>query len=210
MPDTAKDLGWDADDCKGQGGHEPLWNFRQLSPTRQLPWFERFFTPHRGQLISRVACYLSVFMPADIGLASDLQAVIVDKSEADPKQWRRGWAYSSNAGFDENGDMRIQVYELEDAVVRAIAGQGIRYDALLTMLNLTDPDVPVVDLTDLTTPAGQERALARLGYYKGAVDGIPGPMLRAAVMTFQHSAGLNVDGIPGPITRQAISIALAK
>ena len=39
-----------------------------------------------------------------------------------------------------------------------------------------------------------QRRLAALGHYQGAVDGIVGPMTRAAIRAFQKGAGLAVDG----------------
>lgn len=206
MPDTARGLGWEIGDCEGRDGHPPLWNFRSLSPTAQLPWFERYYAPHKGKLVSRAACYVCTFLPADLDLASDPQAVLVDKSESDPKQWRRGWAYSSNMSFDANHDLKIQVFELEDAIVRALAGAGTRYQALLDLVGITDPDRVQHVTFDPTTALGQEEILQRAGFYSGALDGIPGPQLRAAIVSFQRAHGLAPDGIVGPNTRAALAV----
>lgn len=206
MPDTAAGLGWDAEDCEGEGDQPPLHTFRQLSAVRQLGLFERYFVQYRGRLVSAAACYVATFLPADLALAGDTAAVLVDKSQADPKRWRRGWAYASNASFDANRDLKIQVHELEDAIRRNAVGP--RADAFLLFLGLPPtPHAPVV--YDLTTVWGQEVALQKLGYYKGNIDGIPGPLLKAAVLAFQKDEGLDQAGCFGPRTRATAQEALA-
>ena len=49
--------------------------------------------------------------------------------------------------------------------------------------------------------------LHALDYYGGAIDGIIGPVTRAAIMAFQRSRGLAVDGIAGPKTQAALQLA---
>jgi len=49
--------------------------------------------------------------------------------------------------------------------------------------------------------------LHALNYYGGAIDGIIGPVTRAAIMAFQKSRGLVVDGIAGPKTQAALQLA---
>lgn len=49
-----------------------------------------------------------------------------------------------------------------------------------------------------------QTALKSLGFYKGKVDGIPGPMTESAIEGFQKSRGLAVDGIVGTKTLQAL------
>lgn len=196
MPDTARQLGWPLADCIAG-----LPQFRSLSASGQLRWFEKYFAPHTGQLVNRAACYVSTFLPADIGLAGDPDAVLVDKNG------RRGWAYSSNASFDENHDLRIQVRELEDAIQRN--ARGPRWDALVVALGgelaAAPPPVPF----DLGTTLGLQEALGRLGYEHGPDDGLVGPATRGALRRFQAEHGLAPDSIPGPRTRAALVAALA-
>lgn len=45
-----------------------------------------------------------------------------------------------------------------------------------------------------------QRALVARGFNTGGIDGIYGPMTRAAVMAFQSSVGITADGIYGPVT----------
>lgn len=49
-----------------------------------------------------------------------------------------------------------------------------------------------------------QRLLKDKGFPPGPVDGVMGPMTRAAVRAFQKANGLEVDGIVGPITRAAL------
>ena len=51
---------------------------------------------------------------------------------------------------------------------------------------------------------GLQVALYRYGYYKGAIDGIPGPMTDKALRDFQRRAGLDPDGVAGKQTRKAL------
>jgi hypothetical protein len=52
--------------------------------------------------------------------------------------------------------------------------------------------------------AALQVTLRARGYYSGTIDGIRGPLTRAATMRFQRRAGLAVDGILGPRTRAGL------
>lgn len=53
----------------------------------------------------------------------------------------------------------------------------------------------------MTSTLDIQRRLAALGFSPGRpLDGIPGPMTRAAIKAFQKARGLALDGIVGPIT----------
>jgi murein L,D-transpeptidase YcbB/YkuD len=56
--------------------------------------------------------------------------------------------------------------------------------------------------------AGIQKALQRLGFDPGQIDGVMGPDTRAAIKQFQEANGLAVDGIPGPKTQAALARAL--
>ena len=56
-------------------------------------------------------------------------------------------------------------------------------------------------LDPVQTMTGIQARLSNLGYPCGDVDGIIGPLTRAAVRSFQEDNGLVVDGIPGPMTQ---------
>jgi peptidoglycan hydrolase-like protein with peptidoglycan-binding domain len=51
--------------------------------------------------------------------------------------------------------------------------------------------------------AAVQVALKRVGLYNATVDGVRGPLTKAAIARFQRARGLSVDGVVGPQTRQA-------
>ena len=51
--------------------------------------------------------------------------------------------------------------------------------------------------------AAVQVALKRLGLYSATVDGVRGPVTKAAIVHFQRRRGLSVDGVVGPRTRRA-------
>ena len=51
--------------------------------------------------------------------------------------------------------------------------------------------------------AAVQVALKRLGLYSATVDGVRGPLTKAAIVHFQRRRGLAVDGVVGPRTRAA-------
>jgi hypothetical protein len=55
---------------------------------------------------------------------------------------------------------------------------------------------------------GFQKALQKLGYDPGKIDGIMGPHTEAAIKKFQQASGLKADGIVGPKTQAALAKAL--
>src|SRR3954470_11502261 len=51
--------------------------------------------------------------------------------------------------------------------------------------------------------AAVQVALKRIGLYSATVDGVRGPLTKAAIVHFQRRRGLAVDGVVGPRTRRA-------
>jgi peptidoglycan hydrolase-like protein with peptidoglycan-binding domain len=51
--------------------------------------------------------------------------------------------------------------------------------------------------------AAVQVALKRVGLYNATVDGVRGPVTKAAIVRFQRRRGLSVDGVVGPQTRRA-------
>jgi hypothetical protein len=204
MPPIAAGLGWQRDDALPPDPltHIPLTNYRALNPLSQLPWIARYYAPYAGKMTSPSRCYLATFLPA---LLSD--PTLNDQTVLAQKNGKLGWAYSANAIFDENNDLKIQLFELGDAITRNC--HGGRWNEIVT--NTTGQPAPVVTPVDfdLGTIRGVEQALAKLNYYNGAIDGLMGPMLHHALQVFQlQHPPLTADGIYGPKTRAALSAAL--
>ena len=55
-----------------------------------------------------------------------------------------------------------------------------------------------------------QRALTRLGYYMGRIDGQYGPGTEDALSRFQTASGLTPDGTLGPLTQRALKSALGR
>lgn len=55
-----------------------------------------------------------------------------------------------------------------------------------------------------------QKRLAKIGYWKNAVDGLDTPNLRAQIKKFQQTNGLAADGVYGPLTARAVDEAGAK
>jgi hypothetical protein len=79
------------------------------------------------------------------------------------------------------------------------------------------PTCPGNDLADLIqsirpltfiTQMERQKALLKLGFYEGDVDGMWGPESKAALVKFQKSAGLISDGVWGDKTSVAIKEAM--
>jgi hypothetical protein len=186
-------------------------SYRSLSATEELVWAERYYRPARGKLVSRAAIYLWTFVPADIGLASNPDAVITAKrgSSLCP-EGRRANIFDINAGFDANGDHATVVHELDDAIDRAC--RGPLWDELEQRERLQlglEPSVPTGtgSIPDLRTVLGVQQVLELLGYNPGTPDGHIGPRTRAAIAMFQSHALIAADGVAGPITRNALKLA---
>lgn len=63
-----------------------------------------------------------------------------------------------------------------------------------------------IDLDDLE---GVQKALSKLGFSPGTIDGKDGPKTQDAVRAFQAHATIKIDGIAGPQTRKALVDELA-
>lgn len=183
--------------------------FRTLTADAQLPYMERYLSAYKSFLDSRALAYVATFVPSSLQAARDGgdNFVLVQKGG------RLGWAYEANArAFDQNKDYRITVGELDAAIERNC--RGPRWEAIMARLHKalgTEPPAPATDpgVADLGTTLGIQKALRRLGYDPGPVDGIPGPLTRAALVAFQEALELPRDAVAGPLTRAALTTSLA-
>jgi len=111
-----------------------------------------------------------------------------------PKPWTNWlfWQFDGNGGlYLPNGiDSDFCVFNGDEHALKAFA--------------TGTPRKPPPIAVDLSTVAGYQERLRELGFYTGRVDGIVGPLTRAAVRAFQQSRGLLPDGIVGPLTREAL------
>ena len=63
-------------------------------------------------------------------------------------------------------------------------------------------DLVLGGLDPVDEVSGVQARLHNLGLAPGPIDGIPGPLTKAAVQKFQQQVGAKVDGIVGPETRK--------
>lgn len=187
--------------------HWQKWGFTRaqfaaLPADEQIQYALKYLAPFKGALTSSAAIYTAVFLPAFVHEADDPTYVLCARGE------KLGWAYSANAVFDADGDGRITVGELDDAIHRNWTGP--RCAEMLARAGITDaPAWATPDPEDLRTTFGVQRVLSRLGYDLGpsGVDGMPGTFTRLAVVHFQQRSGLVADGLVGPNTRAALLAA---
>lgn len=106
MPATLRGLGfpgtWDA--------------FMYVPIAVQLNWAERYYMPHKGQLVSPGACYLATFLPAFMAHAGEPEFVLCDNNVL-----HTVW-YVANKGLDVNHDGKITVQDLTDRVAHVCVG----------------------------------------------------------------------------------------
>lgn len=201
MPKTLEDLGF-------TGSQK---DFCALTATEQLVWAEKYYAPGAPKLRTRVACYLWTFLPSDIDLATNPEAVLVAQKDSPAcPAGRRPTLFMVNGGFDKNGDHAIMVKELDFAILHAC--RGPRWTAIrdrmreeLGLQPLGEPH-PVIS-PDPNSIRGIQEMLVDLGYRPGEPDGMLGARTHDALLAFQEAKGLDRDGIPGPATRTALSLA---
>lgn len=183
---------------KGTDGTYFGWSekeFLALGVYGQLPYVLRHFAPHKGQLKTPGTLYTAVFLPAFVREAADPEYVLCSREKL-------GWAFTANAVFDADGDGRIQVFELEQAIRRNATGP--RWRELCERAGVKDPGW-TPDPRDLTTIWGVQTRLKELGFYAGEVDGFRGPLTDAAIVAFRESVGLPPGTTVGPRTRAALT-----
>ena len=140
MPATARGLGFFGD----------MATFRMLSVAQQLHWAEKYYGPHRGQLVTPGACYLCTFLPAYMPYAG--RPLFVLCSPTLHPEW-----YQANLGFDHTHKGYINVQDLTDAMNRATVGPrweefAARVRAAMEPLPDTLPEVNEMNRDAVTVP----------------------------------------------------------
>lgn len=110
---------------------EQTHRFTMLSAKDQWPFWEKYFAHHRGQLVSRAACYVCTYLPALLDLAGNPNALLCSADgrtdEAHADRWtqaeRISW-YTGNKGFDRAHTGEIHVRDLTSAIDRSTLAMG--------------------------------------------------------------------------------------
>lgn len=194
---------------QGLGWRQGSVVFRSLSPEEQLPFVFSYFKPWNKDgkpWASAERLYQATFLPGTLRWGNTPDLVLSAKGGT------LGWAYQANAGFDRNGDLKITLGELGDAIRRNC--KGPRWVEIVARLG--GQEAPAEDpaaLPDFGTVRGAQQALKDLGFYTGTVDGVRGPLTFDAISAFQvkHPGTGKKDGSPdglyGQRTRDALEAA---
>lgn len=86
---------------------------------------------------------------------------------------------------------------------RVLVGPVAKLTVLLSVVAIAGTLCADAIAIGKTQVPGVQVALYRHGYYKGPIDGIPGPMTKAAIRRFQKDKKLKPDGVVGKRTRAA-------
>jgi hypothetical protein len=212
MPQTLHGLGWRLGDPRWatpDGMPSLAREFAQLTASEQLPWARAYYGAHRGSLTSAAHCYVATFLPAELPHAADPEHVLcaLPGKHADFPHGKYDWAYKANHGaFDPEAKGWIQVSDMTARIERVAIGP--RWQELEQRVRAAQCG-PTRDL-DLTTVAGVQCGLGRLGFDPGPLDGLFGPRTRAAVIAFAVDRELaDRSGAITPEVQGALSGALA-
>jgi len=118
---------------------------------------------------------------------------------------RASWAKAYRAG--NHAAARDGLMDWTRAGGRRIAGLVRRREAEARLIfeGKYGTTLPA-DRADTAAVLAYQKQLATLGFYRGAVDGIRGPLTKAAVVAYQRShPDLVADGIVGPATRASLA-----
>lgn len=128
---------------------------------------------------------------------------------AGPGSLNDGWAKKLAAGDVRGAAAAIRVYKLTHGILKGRRADEARlletgdYGKIGTHV-IGAPDAPSVSKTAADVMVYQKQ-LATLGFYKDAIDGIPGGLTKAAILAYQKQhADLVDDGIVGPATRASL------
>ncbi len=141
--------------------------FRALDAADQVPWLERYMTPHASWCSSDALCYVAIFLPA-----------LGAKAQAEGPEFilcgQRGplsWAYQANRVLDRDGNGSITVADLGAQLTAQC--KGPRWDAIISRLRQelgvqpsTPPDIDTAPEVEVPHP------LARMSVNVSATSGV--------------------------------------
>jgi hypothetical protein len=129
-----------------------LEGFAALSAEMQLPYWERYFAPHKGKLVNAAAAYVCTYLPALLDLAGNPDALLCsqDGRTDSPYTFKRedviGW-YAGNLSFDPHRTGEIRVHQLTEAIARSCAAMGDTWTGYVASIHAAQPAAPI-DVTD--------------------------------------------------------------
>ncbi len=94
------------------------------------------------------------------------------------------------------------------AVIAVLCAGFIFGGQIYQQVNMAEPVALTIESVDAAVADTREvqTVLKKWGYYTGSVDGINGPLTKAAVKKFQRKYGLTADGIVGPLTASKMGL----
>jgi lysozyme len=125
---------------------------------------------------------------------------------------RASWVTAFQSGDLAGARQRLMLWT--KAAGRTVVGLTRRRKAEARLIfdgdyGLEQPGAPQLDAA-LNEIRAQQADLATLGFYKGAIDGIAGPTMTAAILAYQKShPDLVADGVAGPATFASIARDIA-
>lgn len=139
----------------------------------------------------------------------------IPQSDAEAKRWfQRAADRGVSAGLYELARFETDELERERKMYTAAKAGAERAQEWLRVKSAGGvPEAPLGPPAGLMldAPTGApdiaeiQEGLAELGYYDGPVDGIAGPMTRAAISKFQSDNGLPATGLPSRSLRQRLN-----
>jgi N-acetyl-anhydromuramyl-L-alanine amidase AmpD len=130
---------------------------------------------------------------------------VFSQEPIDQIDWVQSYTQPDHPAWDD--DTQIDATEL-----LKLMDHAIDIDEHMT----SDEDEEQEDTNPVGTMMQVQEVLAALGYYSGRIDGIFGPLTKAATKAFQNTWNatnnddrVKVDGIPGPQTKMRLSKQLA-
>ena len=206
-----------------QGGVHDAQNERwDDGQIRRLAWLAYQINKHYPQVPLRLATSSKIGEESKgiswhrLGIDGNFPAL--PSILAGRKQRGGGMYYSGSPGKICPGNAKIEQHPLILAYALAMAGD-VQAPPVPTPPPVQPPTAPVGNGGGVknwlqrgdtgSAVLSLQRRLKALGYYKGALDGVFGPMTLAAVRAFQMAARIVIDGLAGPATMAALTAAEA-